>query len=104
MNLTNIDCVGQNELCKVEFSNNFKTPKHDICKTGDYKEPGYIKPNNFTPNNRIGEPKVSADKEQNTNSSDIADNESHGANLHVELFCGTEKDLDLIDIDDLVLM
>lgn len=106
MNLTNIDCVGQNELCKVVSPKNSETPKWDIeiCKTGDYKEPGYIKSNNFTPNNRIGEPKVSADKEQNTNSSDIADNESHGANLHGELFCGTEKDLDLIDIDDLVLM
>ena len=46
MNLTNTDCVGQNNLCK---------------------------------------------------------NKSHGEDNH-ELFCVTEKDLDLIDIDDLVLM
>jgi len=27
MNLTNIDCVGQNELCEVVSRNNFVTPK-----------------------------------------------------------------------------
>lgn len=45
MNLTNTDCVRQDELCKVESSNNFKTLKQD-----DYKEPDYIELNNFTPN------------------------------------------------------
>lgn len=30
MNLTNIDCVRQDELCKVESSNNFKTLKQEI--------------------------------------------------------------------------
>ncbi len=69
MNLTNTDCVGQDELCKVVSPKNSETPKQDIeiCKTGDYKEPGHIESNNFTPNVRIGEPKVSADKVQNTN-------------------------------------
>lgn len=43
--LVNTDCVGQDELCKVESSNNFKTLKQD-----DYKEPDYIELNNFTPN------------------------------------------------------
>lgn len=71
--LVNIDCVGQDELCKVEFSNNFKTPKHDICKTGDYKEPDYIE----------------------------ADNESHGGEIPCELFCVTGNDSDYIDIEDL---
>ena len=48
----------------------------------------------------IGEPKVSADKEQNLKISDIADNKTHGEDNH-ELFCVTEKDSDCIDIDDL---
>ena len=60
----------------------------------------------------IGEPKVSADKEQNPKLSNIADypkekfpwaidNESQGRETDRELFCVTEKDLDLVDIDDL---
>ncbi len=74
MNLTNIDCVGQNELCKVVSPKNSETPKWDIeiCKTGDYKEPDYIE----------------------------TDSESHGNNDH-ELFCVMGKDSDLIDIEDL---
>ena len=52
-------------------------------------------------NVRIGEPKVSADKEQNPNYSDIADNESHGGKIRRELFCVTEKDLEFIDIDSI---
>ena len=49
----------------------------------------------------IGEPKVSAYKEQNPNYSDIADNEYHGRKSDRELFCVTGKDSDYIDIDDL---
>lgn len=73
--LTNISCVGQNELCKVVVTNNSETPKQDIdvYKTGDYKEPDYIE----------------------------TDNESHGGKIPCELFCVTGKDLDCIDIDDL---
>lgn len=37
MNLTNTDCVGQNDLCK-----NNHTPIGVQFKTGDYKEPDYI--------------------------------------------------------------
>lgn len=48
----------------------------------------------------IGEPKVSADKEQNLKISDIADNKTHGEDNH-ELFCVTGKDSDYIDIEDL---
>ena len=73
--LTNIGCVGQNELYKVVVTNNSETPKQDIdvYKTGDYKEPDYIE----------------------------TDNESHGGKIPCELFCVTGKDLDCIDIDDL---
>ena len=37
--LTNIDCVGQDELCKVEFPKNSETPKQDTIssKTDDIK-------------------------------------------------------------------
>ncbi len=72
--LTSIDCVGQNDPCKVVSPKNLETPKRDIevYKTGDYKEPDYIE----------------------------VDNESHGECNH-ELFCITGKDLDLIDIEDL---
>ena len=60
----------------------------------------------------IGEPKVSADKELDPNYSGEADypkekfpwainNESQGRKIDRELFCVTEKDLDLVDIDDL---
>ena len=49
----------------------------------------------------IGEPKLSDDKEQNPNYSDIAKNESHCAEVHSELFCVTVNDPDFIDIDDL---
>ena len=95
MNLTNTDCVGQDELCKV-VSTTFGVQS----KTGDYRESDYIESNNFTPNVRIGEPKVSADKEQNPNISDIANDESYGNNDR-ELFCVTGKDLELIDIDSI---
>ncbi len=56
--------------------NNFITPKQDTenCKTGDYKEPDYIETNNFTPNVRIDEPKLSADKELDPNNLGEADN------------------------------
>ena len=74
LTLTNADYVGQNELCRVVSPKVSETPKQDIevYKTGDYKESNYI---------------------------EIV-NESHGDNYH-ELFCVTEKDSDLIDIDDL---
>ena len=55
--LTNIDCVGHNELCK-----NNHTPSGVQFETGDYKEPENIESNNFT------------DKEQSPNNSDFADN------------------------------
>lgn len=48
----------------------------------------------------IGKPKVSADKEQNSNYSDIADNKSHDNSNH-GIFCVTGNDVELIDIDDL---
>lgn len=67
-----MDSVGQDEICKVEFSNNFKTPKHDICKTGDYKEPDYIE----------------------------ADNESHDNSSH-GIFCVTGEGSDCVDIDSI---
>lgn len=35
--LTNMDCVGQDELCKENSS-----PTGDMNKTGDYKEPDHI--------------------------------------------------------------
>lgn len=75
MNLTNIDCMGQNDLCEVVFTNNFKTPIQNTenCKTGDYKEPVYIE----------------------------ADNEFHGRKSDRELFCVTGNDSGYIDIDDL---
>ena len=71
--LVNTDYVGQNELCKVELSNNYKAEKQDTCKTGDHKEPDYIE----------------------------ADNESHGGEIPCELFCVTGNDLGYIDIEDL---
>ena len=49
---------------------------------------------------KIGEPKVSAGKEQNTNNSDIADNDAHGECNH-GIFCVTGNDSDYIDIEDL---
>ena len=103
MNLANTDCVVRDELCKVVSPKNSESPKRDIevYKTGGYKEPDYIEPNNFTPNVKIGEPKVSADKEQNPDYSDIADGESHGVEIPCGLFCVTGKDLDCIDMDDL---
>ena len=48
----------------------------------------------------IGEPKLSADKEQNPNNSDIADNESHDKNDH-GIFCVTGNDVESVDVDDL---
>lgn len=96
MNLANVGCAGHNELCK-----NNHTPTGVQFKTGDGKELDYMKSNNFTPNNRIGEPKVSADKEQNPNYSDISDNESHGGEIPCELFFVTGKDSGLIDIESM---
>lgn len=74
MNLANIDCVGQDDLCKVESPKNSETPmtNNDICKTGDYKEPDYTESDNKS-----------------------HDNSNHG------IFCATEKYLDLIAIDNL---
>lgn len=63
-------------------------------------EPDYTEADNFTPNIRIGEPKVSADKEQSTNNSDSACTKSHGEYNH-GIFCATGNDSDYIDIDDL---
>lgn len=48
----------------------------------------------------IGELKVSADKEQNPNYSDIADSESHDKS-NLGILCATGKDSGLIDIDEL---
>lgn len=81
MNLTNIDCVGQNELCKVVSPNYSETPKQDIgiYKTGDYNGPDYIEADNFTPK----------------------DSESHSGKIRRESFCVTGKDSDYIDIEDL---
>ena len=89
--------MGQNDLCKV-----VSTPSGVQSKTGDYNEPDYMESDNFTPNDRIGEPKVSADKELDPNYWGEADNESQGEKIPCELFCVTEKDLDSIDIDDLL--
>ena len=74
MNLTNMDCVGQNELCKVVSPKNSETPKQDIefYKTGDCRESVYIE----------------------------TDNVSHGECNH-KLFCVNGNDSDYIDIDDL---
>lgn len=49
------------------------TPSGVQSKTGDYKEPDYIK----------------------------ADSKSHGGKIPCELFCVIGKDLDCISIDDL---
>ena len=95
MNLTNTDCVEQDELCKV-----VSTPNGVQSKTGDYKESDYIDADNFTLNARIGEPKVSADKELDPNNLGEADNESHENSNH-GIFCVTGKDSDCIDLDDL---
>ena len=74
MNLTNIDCVGQDDLCKVESPKNSETPmtNNDICKTGDYKELDYTESDNKS-----------------------HDNSNHG------IFCVSGKDSDCIDIDEL---
>lgn len=101
-NLTNTDCVGYADLCKVESPKNSETPKQDIevYKTGDCIESDYIESNNFTPNVRLGELKISTNKGQNPNNSDIADNESHDKSNH-GIFCVTGKDSGYIDIEDL---
>ena len=72
--LANIDCVGQDDLCKVVSSKNSETPmtNTDICITGNYKEPTYIE----------------------------ADSESHDKSNH-GIFCVNGKAPELIDIDDL---
>lgn len=41
MNLANMDCVGQDELCKV-----VSTPTGVQSQTGDYNEPDYIDADN----------------------------------------------------------
>lgn len=68
MNLTNTDCVGQNELCKVESPKNLETPKQDTISS---------------------------------KTDDININESHSRKIGCELFGVIEKDLDLIDTEDL---
>ncbi len=75
MNLTNNNCVGQDDLCKVVVTNNSEAlmMNNDICKIGDYKESVYAE----------------------------ADNESHSGKIPCELFCVTGKDLDCMDIEDL---
>ena len=95
--------MGQDELCKVISPKVSESPKQDSenCKIGDFQEPDYIDADIFTPIVKTGEPKVSAGKEQNPNISVIADNESHCAKLHSELFCVTGKDSGFIDIEDL---
>lgn len=98
--------------CIVDYVNRKVKQKRDVVstpfgvqsKTDDYKEANYIESDNFTPNDRIGEPKVSADKELDPNYWGEADNESHGGKIPCELFCVTEKDLDCISIDDLFLL
>ena len=74
LNLTNMDCVGQDFLCKVVSPNYSETPKQDIevYKIGYYREPDYIE----------------------------IDNESHDKSNH-GIFCVTGKDSGLIDINDL---
>lgn len=64
----------------MKSSDYYKTPKQDIenCITGDYKELNYVESNSFTPNVRIGEPKVLSDKVDDPNCLGQADNESHG--------------------------
>ena len=92
--MANIGFAGQDDLCKDNH-----TTIGVQFKTGDYEEPDYIEADNLTSNIKIDEPKVSADKGQNTNNSDSADSESHGQ-IDQESFCVTKKDSDLIDIDD----
>ena len=67
--LANIDCVGQDDLCKVVSSKNSETPmtNTDICTTGNYKEPTYIE----------------------------ADSESHDKSNH-GIFCVNGKDWNLL--------
>ena len=89
--LANANCVGHNDLCKMVSPNNSESPEI---------EPDYIETDKFTPNIRIGEPKVSADKVQNPNNSDFAYNESHGNDNH-GIFCVTRKDSELIDIESI---
>ena len=91
--MANTGFAGHNDLCKV-----VSTPTGVQSKTGDYEE-DYIEADNLTSNIKIGEPKVSAGKGQNTNNSDSADSESHGQ-IDQESFCVTENYSDLIDIDD----
>ena len=94
-------------MCGTGFKN---------CKTGDFKEPDYIDADIFTPIVKIGEPKVSADKELEPNYlgeaiqgsipsilDDMNIDESHGCKIDHGLFCVTGKDLDCIGIDDLYL-
>lgn len=75
LNLTNMDCVGQDFLCKVVSPNYSETPKQDIevYKIGYYREPDYIE----------------------------ADSESQSEKVRREPFCVTGKDSDYIDIDNL---
>ena len=78
-------------LCGTGFKN---------CKTGDFKELDYIDADIFTPIVKIGEPKVSADKELDPNNLGEADNESHDKSNH-GIFCVAGNDSECIDIDDL---
>ena len=74
MNLTKKDYVGQDAPCKV-VSNQIGVES----KTGDCNEPVYIETNNFTPK----------------------DSETHSRKFDCESFGITEKDIDLVDMDDL---
>ena len=49
--LINIDCVGQDELCKVISPKVSESPEQDSenCKIGDFQEPDYIDADIFTP-------------------------------------------------------
>lgn len=99
--------VSENIFCKYEYL--FENGNSETGNESDnWGEPDPIE-QNFTIEEildmpvigeEIGESKVSADKEQEPNYSDVADNESHDNNNH-GIFCITDKDVDLIDIEDL---
>lgn len=48
MNLANMDCVGQDEVCKV-----VSTPTGVQSKTGDHKEPDYMEADNESHGGKI---------------------------------------------------
>ncbi|RKI86956.1 hypothetical protein D7V94_22000 [Parablautia intestinalis] len=99
-NLANAVSVDDNWGEPVSMKNDYSIEEILNMPVMGEVQPDYIETNNFSPSVRIGEPKVSADKEQNLKISDIADDESHDNSNH-GIFCVTGKDLDCIDIDDL---